>query len=190
VDDAVAALLRGDVVVLPTETVYGLAATFDNVEKIFELKGRDADKVLQVLVPDATWLERLGDPSGEAKAVASAFWPGPLTLVVKARADTPAAVIKDGGVGVRVPANDETRAILARVGAVAASSANRSGEPTPNTIDAIEALFGSGVAVYVNAGEIRGTGSTVVDMTKDEPRLIREGPISFDRVKDVVKQSI
>jgi L-threonylcarbamoyladenylate synthase len=193
VDDAVAALERGEVVVLPTETVYGLAARVDRpdaIEKIFELKGRSTEKVLQVLVPDATWLERIGDPSGAARKIADAFWPGPLTLVVRAKPDTPSVVTKDGGVGIRVPDNEMTRAILARSGAVAASSANRAGEPTPDNIDAIRELFGDGVAVYVDGGTIRGTGSTVIDVSSEEMKLIREGPLAFDRVKSVAGESI
>jgi tRNA threonylcarbamoyl adenosine modification protein (Sua5/YciO/YrdC/YwlC family) len=193
VDDAVAALDRGDVVVLPTETVYGLAARVDRpeaIEKIFELKGRSAEKVLQVLVPDATWLERVGDPSGAARRLADEFWPGPLTLVVRAKPDTPAVVMKDGAVGVRVPDNATTRSILARIGPVAASSANIAGEPTPDNIDAIRELFGDGVAVYIDGGTIRGSGSTVVDVSSGEMKLIREGPLTFDRVKSVAGESI
>lgn len=192
-DEAVAALDRGEVIVLPTETVYGLAARVDRpaaIEKIFELKGRDTEKVLQVLVPDASWLDRLGEPSENARALATAFWPGPLTLVVRARADTPSAVIKDGGVGIRVPNNEATLEILRRSGAVAASSANRSGEATPQEIASIRAIFGEGVAVYVDGGVIAGAGSTVVDLTSDEPTLLREGPLSFDRVKSVAGRSI
>lgn len=192
-DEAVAALERGEVVVLPTETVYGLAARVDRlsaIEKIFELKGRDTEKVLQVLVPDASWLERLGEPSAACRALARAFWPGPLTLIIRARADTPTAVIKDGGVGIRVPDNAATLAVLRDAGAVAASSANRSGESTPDNIDAIRTIFGDGVAVYLDGEMIAGSGSTVVDMTTDEPKLVREGPLPFDRVKSVVAESI
>jgi L-threonylcarbamoyladenylate synthase len=192
-DEAVAALARGDLVVLPTETVYGIAAKVDAqaaIDRIFELKGRDTEKVLQALVPDVTWLERLGEPSGAAVAIGRTFWPGPLTLVVRARSDTPSAVVKNGTVGVRVPDNSVTRAVLDRVGAVAASSANRSGEATPDTVDAIRAIFGDAVAVYVDGGSIDGSGSTVIDMTSDEPKLLREGPIAFDRVKAVAAESI
>jgi tRNA threonylcarbamoyl adenosine modification protein (Sua5/YciO/YrdC/YwlC family) len=192
-DDAVSAIARGDLVVLPTETVYGVAAKVDRadaIERIFELKGRDTEKVLQALCPDASWLERLGDPSNAAAALARAFWPGPLTLVVRARDDAPGTVVKDGTVGVRVPDSPATLAVLRRSGAVAATSANRSGEPTPDNIDAIRELFGDAIAVYLDGGAIVGTGSTVIDLSSDEPKLLREGPISFDRVKSVLAESI
>jgi L-threonylcarbamoyladenylate synthase len=109
---------------------------------------------------------------------------------VRARSDAPSTIVKDGTVGVRVPDNASTLAVLQRVGAVAASSANRSGEVTPDNIDGVRAVFGDGVAIYVDGGTIVGTGSTVVDLTSDEPLLIREGPVSFERVKSVARESI
>jgi len=189
-EEAVAALDRGDVVVLPTETVYGLAARADRpdaTQKVFDLKGRDTEKVLQALVPDVSWLDRLGDASDVARAIGREFWPGPLTLVVRARDDTPTTIVKAGTVGVRVPDNATTLAVLQRIGAVAASSANRSGQSTPDNIAAIRALFGDAVGAYVDGGTIVGTGSTVIDLTSDEPRLIREGPLPFDRVEAVTR---
>ncbi len=192
-DEAVAALDRGDVIVLPTETVYGLAARVDRpeaIEKIFDLKGRDASKVLQVLVPGADWLDRLALCSEGARRVARAFWPGSLTLIVPAKDDVPDILTKDGGIGIRVPDHPLALEILTRTGPVAASSANRSGQDTPARIDEIREIFGSAVAEYVDGGTIVGTGSTVVDMTKDEPALIRGGPVSFEGVTGVAHGSI
>ena len=186
VDAAVDALDRGDVVVIPTETVYGLAARLDRpaaIEKIFALKERAAEKVLQVLVFDATWLAKLGEPSSGAIRVATGCWPGPLTLVVRAREGVPAAATRGGTVGIRVPDHPLARAVIGRAGPLAASSANLAGRPTPPRPDEIRTLFGDRVAVYLDGGEIAAGGSTVLDVSGGEPRLVREGPLPFAHVR-------
>lgn len=176
-EDAVSALVRGGVVVIPTDTVYGLAAKADNdeaVDRIYELKGRPRDKALQVLVPDVTWLDRLGHPSDEVRVLAECFWPGPLTIVMPTDADTT--------VGLRMPDHPLALEVLEGAGAVAATSANRSGEETPSDAASIRELFGDGVDVYVDGGTIEGVVSTVVDMTGPEPLVVREGALTADEI--------
>ncbi len=155
------------------------------------MKGRAADKAMQLLVPDPTWLERLGTPTDVARRLAERFWPGPLTLIVRASEAAPARLVSDGTIGVRVPAQESCTAILARSGPLAASSANRSGEPTPADIGSIRSLFGDGVDVYVDGGLIDGPASTVVDLTAPNgARIVREGAISADEIESVLASSI
>lgn len=181
IDEAVAAVRRGGLVVIPTETVYGLAADAARphaVARIFELKGRESSKALQVLVPGAEWLEEWAQPGTEARALAAAFWPGPLTLVVRAGPRAPAAVVSDGTIGLRVPGHPSALEVLRRTGPLAASSANRSGEATPPDVEAIVGLFGSDVDAYVDGGRIEGPASTVVDVSSGVPVVAREGAVS------------
>jgi L-threonylcarbamoyladenylate synthase len=183
-----AALTAGGVVVLPTETVYGLAALPRDqsaTERLFELKGRSADVPVAVLCADAAQALELADPGiGPAMAaVADRWWPGPLTLVVRRRVGVhlylgePASTI-----GLRVPDHDVVRAVAAAIGPIAATSANRHGEPTPTTAAAVLAALGPGVALVVDGGEVTSSASTVIDATGDPWIVLREGPISSKQV--------
>lgn len=182
-DRAVEALARGGIVVVPTETVYGIAARADDAEaidRIYALKTRPPEKALQLLVPNGSWIDRLARPSIQARELAGRFWPGPLTILV------PGLGAQDV-VGLRVPAHPVAQALLDRVGPLAATSANRSGDPTPSKIDAIRDLFGDGVDVYLDGGTIEGFASTVVDMSGDEPVIVREGAISAADVANALQ---
>jgi tRNA threonylcarbamoyl adenosine modification protein (Sua5/YciO/YrdC/YwlC family) len=183
-DVVVEALRRGDVVVIPTETVYGLAAlpaVPGATAKIFALKGRTADVPLAVLCADARQaLDLADDPSDAVQRVAKAFWPGPLTLVLRRRPGLgyelgePATTV-----GVRCPDHDLVRAIAAQVGPIATTSANLHGQPTPDTAAGIAKLFGDGVAAVVDGGRCDGVPSTVVDATADGWRVLRQGSIDL-----------
>ncbi len=167
---------------IPTDTVYGLAARADHtdaIDRIYRLKGRPSGKSLQLLVPDVTWIDRVGRPSENARVLAARFWPGPLTIVVPANEDS--GPFGDT-VGLRVPAHPLALEVLERAGAVAATSANRSGQQTPNNVASIRELFGDDVDVYIDGGTVDGVGSTVVDMTGAEPLVVREGAISRDDI--------
>jgi L-threonylcarbamoyladenylate synthase len=184
---AAAALRGGGVVVLPTETVYGLGALPSvpgATARIFELKGRAADVPLAVLCADADQALALADePSATVERMAKAFWPGPLTLVLRRRPGLgyelgePAATV-----GVRCPDNDVVRALAAEVGPIAATSANLHGQPTPPTASEVAALFGDGVAAIIDGGPCTGVPSTVVDATLDDPSswtVLRPGAITL-----------
>jgi L-threonylcarbamoyladenylate synthase len=170
--------------------VYGLATAPSNVERLFELKRRPPDKHLQLLVPDGSWLGRVGAPGEAAIALAEAFWPGPLTLVVAAGPHAPPWVVVDGTIGVRVPAHRIALELLDRAGPLAASSANRSGQATPATAAEIRGLFGAEVDAYLEGGRIEGTGSTVVDLTGPELRILRAGAVAQDEVERALRGSI
>jgi L-threonylcarbamoyladenylate synthase len=186
---AASRIADGGVIVLPTETVYGLACrpTAEGVARIFEIKSRPPDKNVQLLVPDASWLDRMGRPTDAARTLAAAFWPGPLTLVVAPSDDAPTALSAAGTIGIRVPSHPVALEVLELTGPLAASSANRSGDPTPPTAAEIAALFGSSVDAVLDGGRIEGTGSTVVDATGLEIAVLRAGPITDAHLRDALK---
>lgn len=193
IDAAVAALRAGDVVGLPTETVYGLAGDAANaaaVARIFALKGRPADHPLIVHLGDATWLarwSRTADP--RAEALARAFWPGPLTLIVPRAAHVPDAVT--GGqdtIGLRVPDHPVALAVLrAFDGALAAPSANRFGHISPTTAEHVRREFGADVRVVLDGGPCDvGIESTIVDLSRETPRVLRPGRIAVAELEAVI----
>lgn len=176
-DRVVAALRAGEAVVVPTETVYGLAALPGHELVLRALKGRPDHVPIAVLVADGVQAAvATGVPLPPlAVTLAAAFWPGPLTLVLPTAAGPT--------LGVRCPDHDFMRAVAAAVGPVATTSANRHGEPTPTTAAAAAASLTGPVAVVVNGGELGGAPSTVVDATGAEPVVLREGPIPSAAVR-------
>lgn len=190
---AAEALRRGDLVVFPTETVYGLGAhALDPaaIARVFQAKGRPADNPLIVHVPDAAAARRLARTwPAEADALARAFWPGPLTLVLPRAPHVPD--VTTGGldsVAVRVPDHAVARALLEAAGVpVAAPSANRSGRPSPTRAQDAEADLGAAVAVYVDGGPTRvGLESTVVSLVGPRPVLLRLGGVTKEALERIV----
>jgi len=193
VEVVAAALLAGEAVVLPTDTVYGLVAVAGDrraAGRLFDLKGRDHDVPLAVLCASTDQaLSLTGDETSPAvAAVASAFWPGPLTLVVARRAGVELHLGEPAStVGLRVPDHELVRALAARVGPLAATSANLHGQPAPTTADEVVATFGSGVAMVVDGGHLDATASTVIDATGWPWSVLRPGPISPNQVFSVAE---
>jgi L-threonylcarbamoyladenylate synthase len=187
VDEAAAIVDRGGVIVVPTETVYGLAGkpVAEVVERILRIKERPVEKSIQLLLAGAEWMERVAQTSTAADALARAFWPGPLTLVLHAADDAPPALVSDETIGVRVPAHPTVLELLGRCGPLAASSANPSGLPTAPTVGDIRRIFGDRVDGYLDGGRIAGTGSTVVDLTTDPANVLRVGPIGLNDLRSV-----
>ncbi len=187
-DELVAALAAGGLVVVPTDTVYGLAALptdADAIDSLFAMKGRGADVPLAVLCADVD--QALTTVVAEAvprvERVAARWWPGPLTLVVPRR---PGARLHLGEpsstIGLRVPAHDLVRAVAAAVGPIAATSANPHGQPPPTTAAEAARSLGPGLALLVDGGPLGVRSSTVVDLTDDPWRVLRDGPIPGDEV--------
>lgn len=183
VDRVVSALEAGGVVLLPTDTVYGLAALpGDHVatDRLFALKGRGAGAPLAVLCATAEDALALAAPEvgSAAAAVATRWWPGPLTLVLPRR---PGATLHlgepVGTIGLRVPDQALVQAVAARVGPIAATSANRHGLPTPATAAEAAAGLGDGVALVIDGGRLEASASTVIDATTEPWRVLRAGPI-------------
>lgn len=180
---AARALARGGLVVLPTDTVYGVAArpdVPDATARLFEAKRRSRDLTLPVLVASRSDAESVGAFGGIAERLAARFWPGPLTLVLDRAAEARAWDLGEerATVGVRVPAHAVALALLAASGPLAVTSANVSGEPTPRDCDGVVGALGDAVDVYLCAGPSPiGVASTVVDATTDAPRVLRSGAV-------------
>jgi L-threonylcarbamoyladenylate synthase len=184
IDDAVAAVRGGRLVVMPTDTVYGIGTRPDDPDAtaaLFAAKGRPQALELPVLAASREEAERIATFDVRARALAEAHWPGALTIVLR-RAE-PSVGWDLGGdpttIGVRVPDHPATLALLARTGPLAVTSANRSGEPTPATCDEVRNVFADAVEVYLCQREpLPGLASTVVDLT-GEPRILRQGSVTF-----------
>lgn len=175
---------EGGVIAFRTDTFYGLGADPFNaaaVAKIKELKGREENKPILLLLSHASVADRfIADRSKAFEEVASKYWPGPLTIVGVAVAELPEAIIAGTGtVGVRVPADSEVRELV-RVcgGALTATSANPSGcEPARSAKEVIE-YFGERIDLVIDGGEVTATEpSTVLDVTVSPPRVVREGAV-------------
>jgi L-threonylcarbamoyladenylate synthase len=182
---AASAIERGAVVAFRTDTFYGLGAdpfNRDALEAIKKLKGREAGKPILVVVSDAAQAERfLAEKSDIFNYVCAKHWPGPLTVVVRAAAGVPDELTAGTGtIGVRLP-DDESVRVFVRVcgGALTATSANLSGEPPARTAEDVARSFPKGLDLIIDGGEARGgQPSTVLDLSKERPRLIREGALS------------
>ncbi|WP_374601157.1 L-threonylcarbamoyladenylate synthase [Arenimonas sp.] len=191
--DALNALHRGEAIGLPTETVYGLAADASNpdaVRRIFALKGRPADHPLIVHVAGVEALDAWArDIPAAARQLATAFWPGPLTLVLHKQPRVPDVVT--GGqdtVGLRCPDHPVALALLRDFGGgLAAPSANRFGHVSPTTAAHVRAEFGDAVPVVLEGGDCTiGIESTIVDFTGGTPRILRPGMLGRERIEAVI----
>lgn len=190
IDEAVHAIGRGALVVLPTDTVYGLAAdAFDPraVARLLAAKGRDRSMPPPVLVPEVRTLAGLcEDLSDDAMRLVSAFWPGALTIIARSQPSL-AWDLGDtaGTVAVRMPDHQAALGLLRRSGPLAVSSANRSGQAPALTVgEAVEQL-GDTVAVYLDSGPAAGgVASTILDVT-GEPRVVRAGAIPLAALREV-----
>lgn len=190
---AAAILRRGGLLAVPTETVYGLGAdglNEDAVLRIFEAKGRPQDNPLILHVPDAGWLARYcEDVPDAAYRLAEAFWPGPLTMILKKK---PAVPLRTTGgldtVGMRCPDHAVTRAIIAAAGVpVAAPSANTSGRPSCTTAAHVRADMDGKIDGVVDGGDCAvGVESTIVDLTVTPPRLLRPGGLPLEKLQAVL----
>ena len=190
IEQAVEQLRAGAVVAIPTDTVYGLAAALDQpaaIERIYELKGRDYAKPLPVLVSSVAHARRLvRELTPFARAVAEHSWPGGLTIVVPASNAVPVSVMRGGeSVGLRMPNHPLALAIIeAAGGALAVTSANRSGEPEASSAAAVQAIFGSKLAFIVDGGECPGgRPSTVVRIDCDRLEVLRQGDVDVEAMR-------
>lgn len=192
VDEAVAALQRGELVAAPTDTVYGLMVAADRpgaAAALARAKGRDAHVPVQVLVAGSDQVTVLAGADGlgpVAGRLAERYWPGALTLVVRRRPDLGLDLGGDGTtVGVRAPDHPVVVALCRAVGPLAATSANQHGEAPLTTAAAVAAAFDGRVAVVVDGGPGGAVASTVVDVTGVEPVLLRQGAVPWEELKVV-----
>lgn len=177
---------EGGVIAFRTDTFYGLGVDPFNaaaVAKIRELKGREENKPILLLLSDAGVADRfIADRSKAFEDVATKFWPGPLTIVGMAVSTLPPEITAGTGtVGVRVPADDDVRELVRSCGgALTATSANPSGREPARTAQEVLDYFGDRVDLVIDGGEVTATEpSTVLDVTTSPPRVVREGAINF-----------
>ena len=190
-------LRRGGLAAVPTETVYGLAANaLDEaaVRRIYEVKGRPEIKALSVMVPDADALERwCVDVPKAAPALAARFWPGPLTLVLRASGAMP-LLTRAGGetVGLRCPDHPLTLSLLRETGLpLAAPSANPSGAPSPKTADEVQAYFNGRIEAILDGGPCGiGRESTILDLSAPPYRVLRPGALPVGEITDALRESL
>jgi tRNA threonylcarbamoyl adenosine modification protein (Sua5/YciO/YrdC/YwlC family) len=187
---------RGGLLVLPTDTLYGVGCDPFNasaVQALFAAKGRGRDLPLPVLVHN--WRQAIGlveEVTEQAQALIAAWWPGPLTLVFREAAgigwdlgDSQATV------AVRMPKQTFALALIQRTGPLAVSSANRSGEPSPRTMPGIVEQLGDQVGVFFDAGAASdGPASTIVDLSGTRPRMLREGAIPAAEIERVLEEPL
>ena len=190
------AIGKGELVVIPTDTVYGVAADAFSpaaVARLLEAKGRDRTAPPPVLIPGIPTLDALAEVvPDEVRALVAEFWPGGLTVVVRARSTLDWDLGETRGtVALRMPADKIALELLAETGPLAVSSANKTGEPPALTAAAAEQMLGDAVAVYLEAGPAGEVGSTIVDATGlDSPagklRILRSGVISDAEIVRIV----
>jgi L-threonylcarbamoyladenylate synthase len=183
VKNAVRKLRSGGVILYPTDTLYGLGAdalSNDAVRKIYDLKGRDERKPIHAIVSDMEMMEKYAEVSDLARMLAKEFLPGPLTLILKKKARIKTGIARGiSKIGFRIPDNPFCLALVEKFGKpVTTTSANRSGLKTERTAEAILEQLSGEIALVVDAGELpEREPSSVVDLTGNEPIILREGAI-------------
>jgi L-threonylcarbamoyladenylate synthase len=195
--EAVAVLKDGGLIAYPSDTVYGLGAAASDggaVARVFVVKGRLSDKALSLLLADVEDMAALCDHvPAAAKLLAERFWPGPLTLVLRRTPAFQSAALGGGhNVAVRVPDHPFLREFIRALGEpITGTSANRSGRPSCRTAREVERELGEAIDLIIDGGPSRvGWESTVVDITEDAPRILREGAISRREIERVLGQGV
>lgn len=191
-DECVRILDAGGIVALPTETVYGIVARADRedaIQRLKKIKGRPDNKPFALFVREWNDLSpRWAPHKPQAQALTQRFWPGPLTLVVNAASDCPAAY--EGAVGARAPDHTFVNELLQRCGGLLVNtSLNRSGDPPASSLNGLADLLKE-LDLTIDAGDLpHRLPSVVVDCQGDSPRLLREGEISFYAIEEVWQAS-
>lgn len=191
------AIGRGELAVIPTDTVYGVAADAFSpaaVEKLLAAKGRGRQSPPPVLIPNVGTLAALAAEAGDSlHTLAEQFWPGALTIITRANPSLDWDLGETGGtVALRIPNNALARELLQETGPLAVSSANKTGLPAAGTAAEAEAMLGDSVAVYLEAGEARGEASTIIDATQLDAggsgivRVVRAGGVSLEALRQAL----
>ena len=184
--ETAAAIKRGELVVFPTDTLYGIATNaFDEkaILSLYTIKRRPMEKGIPILLADLADLEKVADAvPPAARELMIHFWPGPLTLIVRKRNNLPRNISNNEGIAVRIPDNDIARAVIrAAGGAVATSSANRSGHEPAQTADQALAELEGDVMIVLDGGPTgQAIPSTIVDCTGKGMHIVRQGAISAE----------
>jgi L-threonylcarbamoyladenylate synthase len=187
---AAGVLRAGGIVAYPTDTFYGLAVDPRNaaaVARLYDVKGRKSDAAIPLVAASVEQAQRAGIFDARIAALAAAFWPGPLTIVMPARASIARRLVGAGAtIAIRVPAQAVAQAVAEQLGfAITSTSANRSGAPPAATAGEVVSAFGDAdeVDLLLDAGpSAGGLPSTIVEIADDGPRLIRAGAVAWERV--------
>jgi L-threonylcarbamoyladenylate synthase len=191
--EAVLIIEKGGLIAFPTDTVYGLAASVSNPEainKLFKVKGRDFNKAIPILIGDLKQLDLVTEHfNPTARLLSSRFWPGALTLVVPIHSRLPAILSPQPTIGIRMPDHQFTLKLLKATGPLATTSANISGGRNPLAAGDVKKQLNGKIDLLIDGGRCPGgIPSTVVDCTKSEIRLIREGIITISEILDTLKK--
>ena len=183
---------KGELVAFPTETVYGLGADGLNVEackKIFAAKGRPSDKPLSLHVASIEMVEQVAKINSQAKKLFEAFCPGALTIILPKNKIVPDFVTGKSSVGIRFPANEVALSFIRLAGVpIAAPSANLSGKTPPKTAQEVFDNLSGKIPLILDGGQCEfGISSTIIDLTTSEPKILRHGAISAEKIWEVLK---
>lgn len=188
INEASEILLEEDVLAFPTETVYGVGVVFDSKEafnKLVALKHRSPDKPFSLMCGSLEEAMKYVDVSPKAKKLMEHFLPGELTVLVKTKGDLPEWVtLGTGVVGIRVPNSEYTKSLILKVAKpLLVTSANKSGEPTARYFEEVVKVFGNELRAIVEGKCESLVPTTIVNLSKNDLTLVREGPIPFDTIK-------
>jgi len=177
---------KGGIIIYPTETLYGLGADpldSEAIKRLYEIKGREVAKPIPFLIKDQEMLATLvADIPPIGRQLMEQYWPGPLTLIFRAKKGLPAPLRGTGTIGVRISSHPVAKGIVEAVDTpLTSTSANPAGKGDLIDARSIETLLGDQVDLIIDGGEVAGYGSTVVDLTVDPPKVVRPGMIEISR---------
>jgi len=191
---AASILSQGGLVVAPTETRYGLLARADRPEilsKLYHVKGRPVSLPTAVFVKDVEGISEFGEVNAAVRRLAEKFLPGPLTLVVKAVVETGEPLVVDGKIGIRISSAPFIQNLLRAVDfPVTATSANPTGDDDLDTVEEIARVFGGKIELYLDVGVLDNPVSTVVDVSGDVPKVLREAAVAENEILEVLKSQL
>lgn len=187
---AVEVLKSDGVIIFPTETTYGVGCRVGSekaITRLYEIKKRDSKKPTSIVVRDLSQAREFGVFDQDAEKLARHFWPGPLTLVVAATTKVSKLISNQGTIGIRQPSHATLLDILTELGEpILAPSANFAGEPTPTNLASVDSRLKAMVDYVVDESAGGEKPSTVIDLTKKRPSLLREGPIDMKQIEEVL----
>jgi len=180
-------LLAGGIIALPTDTVYGIAASARNaaaIDRLFKVKEREISKSIAVLLGDVSQATIIAKNfSHKAEILAEKFWPGGLTIIVSKKTDLPPNISSNDKIGLRIPDHPFVRELIRKTGPLATTSANLSGQPAAKTVEEFRSILGDQLDLIIDGGTVTGgIASTVVDCTVDPVKILREGTISSEKI--------
>jgi len=187
---ALRALSDGKLVVYPTDTLYGLGADIFNIKavnKVYNVKKRPLNNPLSVAVSNLSDIEKIAYVEDKTRKLINSFLPGKLTIILKKKDSVPDVVTAGlNKIAVRIPNNKIALELLSKYGPITATSANIHGKKTPAVIKDINMQFKDEIALYIDDGELKGEPSTIIDVTSDEFKIIREGAINKNQLLDMI----